>query len=227
MNQTNINKNISNWELMEKFKLINPSVKTVNKKEKKEFPNDLISHRIFSEFWTRLFPSVKWNSSYMLKHLVQKDLEFDDCSQEIAECLKNVLLWFDIESFTGDRKKFSISWYLHNQVRARVMAMNKTHCSYSYEGVKYKKFSEEQITSEEQTEVVETLHSKEYKEEWDSKLEIDRFVSTLSELERKIFKLAMEDAPIKEAHKEVGLSKGKYLKLIRIVGSKATSYITG
>lgn len=163
----------------------------------------------------------------MLKHLVQKDLEFDDCSQEIAECLKNVLLWFDIESFTGDRKKFSISWYLHNQVRARVMAMNKTHCSYSYEGVKYKKFSEEQITSEEQTEVVETLHSKEYKEEWDSKLEIDRFVSTLPELEQKIFKLAMEDTPIKNAHKEVGLSKGKYLKLIRIVGSKATSYIKG
>ena len=58
-------------------------------------------------------------------------------------------------------------------------------------------------------------------------MEIDRFVSTLSELERKIFKLAMTDVPVKEAHKEVGISKGKYLKLIREVGSKATFYIKG
>lgn len=215
---------LTGLQLVEMFKEINPSTPTFNKKEEKPFPSDTLSRRIYTEIWSRLNSSIKWNSSYMLKHLVQKNLEFDDCIQEIAICLKNFLLWFGLENFKGDKEKFSISYYLHNQVRARVTSMNKQHCSYSYDGVKYKKFTEQEITSEEQMEVIETLHSKEYKSEWDEKLEIDQFVKSLSEIERKIFKLAMEDAPIKDAIKEVGVSKGKYLKMVREVTSKAVSY---
>lgn len=215
---------LTGLQLVERFKEINPSTPTFNKKEEKPFPDDILSQRIYTEIWSRLTSSIKWNSSYMLKHLVQKNLEFDDCIQEIAIYLKNLLLWFEPKDFTGDKDKFSISYYLHNQVRARVTSMNKQHCSYSYDGVKYKKFTEQEITSEEQMEVIETLHSKEYKSEWDEKLEIDQFVKSLSEIERKIFKLAMEDAPIKDAIKEVGVSKGKYLKMVREVTSKAVSY---
>lgn len=215
---------LTSLQLVEMFKEINPSTPTFNKKEEKAFPDDVLSQRIYTEIWSRLTSSIKWNSSYMLKHLVQKNLEFDDCIQEIAICLKNLLLWFDERNFTGDREKFSISYYLHNQVRARVTSMNKRHCSYSYQGVKYKKFSEQEITSEEQMEVIETLHSKEYKSEWDEKLEIDQFVKSLSELEQKIFKLAMEDAPIKDAIREIGVSANKYLKLVREVTSKAVNY---
>lgn len=215
---------LTGLQLVEMFKEINHSTPTFNKKEEKEFPSDVLSQRIYTEVWSRLTPSIKWNSSYMLKHLVQKNLEFDDCTQEVAICLKNLLNWFEPDTFTGDKDKFSISYYLHNQVRARVSSMNKQFCSYSYQGKKYKKFTEQEIVSEEQMEVVETLHSKEYKSEWDEKLEIDQFVKSLSEIERKIFKLAMEDAPIKDAIKEVGVSKGRYLKLVREVTSKAVSY---
>lgn len=215
---------LTGLELVEMFKQLNPTTKTFNKKEEKAFPSDVLSQRIYTEIWRRYTPFIKKNASYMLKHLVQKNLEFEDCIQEIAICLKNLLNWFELETFTGNKSKFCISYYLHNQVRARVSSMNKQFCSYSYQGVKYKKFSEQEIVSEEQMEVVETLHSKEYKSEWDEKLEIDQFVKSLSELEQKIFKLAMEDAPIKDAVKEVGVSKGKYLKLIREVTSKAVSY---
>lgn len=215
---------LTGLELVEMFKNINPSTPTFNKKEEKTFPSDVLSQRIYTEIWSRLTPSIKWNSSYMLKHLVQKNLEFEDCIQEIAICLKNLLNWFEPETFNGDREKFSLSYYIHQQVRARVSSMNKQFCSYSYQGKRFKKFSEQEIVSEEQMEVVETLHSKEYKSEWDEKLEIDQFVKSLSELEQKIFKLAMEDAPIKDAVKEVGVSKGKYLKMVREVTSKAVSY---
>lgn len=217
----------SNWELMEKWKLINPTVKVTNKKEKRDFPSDQISQKIFEVLWKKYQPLIRNLSSFMLKHLVQKNLEFEDCTQEIAECLKNVLLWFDIESFTGDKEKFSISYYLNDQVTARVNAMNKTHCEYSYQGVRYKKFTEQEITSEEQMEVLEGIHSKSYESEWDESLEISHFAKSLSEIEQKILKLVMEEAPIKDAVKEVGMTKSRYLKLVREVSSKAVSYNKG
>lgn len=216
--------NMTNWELMERWKLINPTVKVVNKKEKRPFPSDPISQKIFEVFWKKYQPLIRNLSSFMVKHLIQKNFEFEDCSNEIAECLKNVLLWFDENSFTGDKEKFSISYYLNDQVTARTNAMNKTHCEYSYQKIRYKKFTEQEITSEEQMEVIETLHCKSYQSEWDEKLEIDNFVKSLSEIEQKVFKLCMVNVSIPTAHKELGIPRNKFLKLVREVSSKAVSY---
>lgn len=215
----------STWDLLVKYKTINPTIKNNGyKKERKEFASDPVSQAIYSTLFERYTPYIKKKATYMLRKLAGS-YEFEDCVQEIAECLKNAIQFIDLDKVVcEDKSKFSITNYLDFQISAKINSLNKSHFEFSKGGVRQLKFTEQEIVSEEQQEIINNLHSKDYENEWLYNIDIKDFVSTLNELEQKIFKLAMGNVGIPQAHKQVGLSRNLYLKAVKKVSEKAIKF---